>query len=52
MNNFKKVSELLAQRAEEIAQHLLPAGKRIGNEWCVGVKPPILPQFTTREILI
>src|SRR5689334_4726543 len=27
---------MLAQRAQEIAQFLLPKGKRAGNEWCVG----------------
>jgi twinkle protein len=26
----------LAQRAEAVCQYLLPAGKRISNEWCVG----------------
>lgn len=36
MNNFKKISELLAQKAEEVAQYLLPAGKKMGYEWCVG----------------
>ncbi|MDW9176990.1 toprim domain-containing protein [Legionella pneumophila] len=32
----KEISLLLAQRAEDIARHLLPQGKKEGNEWCVG----------------
>lgn len=27
---------MLAQRAEEVARHLLPAGKKESNKWCVG----------------
>lgn len=34
--NFKQISEMLAQRAEEVARYLLPNGKKIGNEFCVG----------------
>ena len=36
MNNFKQVSGILAQRAEDVARYLLPQGKREGQEWCVG----------------
>ncbi len=36
MNNFKQVSGVLAQRAEDVARYLLPQGKREGQEWCVG----------------
>jgi twinkle protein len=36
MNNFKHVSAMLAQRAEEVARYLLPEGKRKGSELCVG----------------
>ena len=36
MNNFRQISGMLAQRAEDIARHLLPNGKRQGSEWCVG----------------
>ena len=32
----KEVSHQLAQRAEDIARHLLPQGKKAGYEWCVG----------------
>ncbi|MGM9454750.1 toprim domain-containing protein [Legionella bozemanae] len=32
----KEVSKQLALRAEDIASHLLPNGKRKGHEWCVG----------------
>jgi len=34
--NFSEIAKLLAQRAEEVARHLLPNGKREGNEWRVG----------------
>ncbi|PWY56058.1 bifunctional DNA primase/helicase [Legionella qingyii] len=36
MNNFRQISVMLAQRAEEIARYLLPNGKRQGSEWCTG----------------
>jgi len=26
----------LTRRAEEVAHHLFPDGKRVGNHWCVG----------------
>lgn len=32
----KEISRSLAQRAEEVARHLLPNGKKIGSEWRVG----------------
>ena len=32
----KEISRLLAQRAEEIARHLLPNGKKESNEWRTG----------------
>lgn len=32
----KEISQLLAQRAEEVASYLFPEGKREGNEWCIG----------------
>lgn len=31
-----QVAKRLAERAEEVAVYLLPAGKRQGREWCVG----------------
>ena len=34
--NISQISRLLAGRAEEVCRWLLPNGKRIGNEWCVG----------------
>lgn len=36
MNNFRQISGMLAQRAEDIARHLLPNGKKSGAEWRVG----------------
>jgi hypothetical protein len=36
VNNFKQVSGILAQRAEDVARYLLPQGKKVGNEWEVG----------------
>ena len=27
---------MLTQRAEEVARHLMPQGKKEGNEWCIG----------------
>lgn len=36
MYRAKDIAALLAERAEELAQYLLPAGKKIGNEWTVG----------------
>jgi len=35
-SNFKKISAMLSQRAEEVTSYLLPKGKREGNEWRVG----------------
>jgi twinkle protein len=32
----KDIAQQLAARAEEVARHLLPRGKRQGKEWCVG----------------
>ncbi len=34
--NYRQVSTLLAQRAEEVARYLLPQGRKEGQEWCVG----------------
>ncbi|MFI4957451.1 MAG: toprim domain-containing protein [Gammaproteobacteria bacterium] len=36
MITAKDCARHLAQRAEEVCRHLLPAGKKIGHEWCVG----------------
>jgi len=36
MNSFNQIAGMLAQRAQEIVQFLLPQGKRMGAEWCVG----------------
>ncbi len=36
MTTAKEISRLLAQRAEEVARHLLPNGKKEGSEWRVG----------------
>lgn len=36
MNNFKEVSALLANRAEDVARYLLSNGKKEGNEWRAG----------------
>jgi len=33
---IKEISQRLAQRAEDIAHFLLPNGKKIGNEYCLG----------------
>ncbi len=33
---IKEISQLLAQRVEEVARYLLPNGKKIGNEYCLG----------------
>ncbi len=33
---IKELSERLASRVEEVCSHLLPSGRRIGSEWCVG----------------
>lgn len=35
-NNFQDVKKILVQRTEEVARYLLPRGKKVGNEWCVG----------------
>jgi len=32
----KDISRQLAQRAEEVARHLLPNGKKVGNQWRAG----------------
>lgn len=32
----KEISRLLSQRAEDVVRHLLPNGKKVGNEWRVG----------------
>lgn len=32
----KEISEQLARRAEEVAKHLLPAGKCVNGEWRAG----------------
>jgi twinkle protein len=32
----KEISILLSKRTDEVAKHLLPKGKKIGNEWRVG----------------
>ena len=32
----KEVSRQLAQRTEDVTKYLLPQGKKIGSEWCVG----------------
>lgn len=34
--NAKELSEFLSQRALEVAQNLLPNGKRVSSEWCAG----------------
>ncbi len=34
--NGREISSLLSERAEEICLHLLPGGKRIGQEYCIG----------------
>lgn len=36
MMRAAEVSALLAARAEDVARMLLPAGEKIGGEWCVG----------------
>lgn len=36
MKSFKEVARLLAQRAEDVARHLLPNGKKCGAEWKAG----------------
>lgn len=36
MTTAKKLSTLLKQRAEAVAQFLFPNGKRVGNEWVLG----------------
>ena len=35
-SNFKQISHLLAEQAENIAKYLLPNGKKYGYEWCCG----------------
>ncbi len=32
----KEIARSLSQRAEEVARHLLPEGKKVGNEWRIG----------------
>jgi len=34
--DIKELSERLAIDVENVASYLLPRGKRVGNEWCVG----------------
>ena len=36
MNDAELVKRELSRRVEEVARHLFPLGKRIGNHWCVG----------------
>lgn len=36
MKTAKDISQMLAERAEEVAALLLPNGKKIGAEWCAG----------------
>jgi twinkle protein len=36
MLTAKEISILLAKKALDVAQYLLPNGKRMGNEWCAG----------------
>jgi twinkle protein len=36
MADIGEISKQLASRAENVAAHLLPAGKKVGNEWRVG----------------
>lgn len=32
----KQISEQLAKNSQDVAEHLLPSGKKQGSEWCVG----------------
>jgi twinkle protein len=36
MKTAREISQMLAERAEDVARHLFPQGKREGHEWCVG----------------
>ena len=36
MKTAKDIAAALAAQAQEVAAYLLPQGKRVGNEWCVG----------------
>lgn len=36
MYSAKNIVNLLVQNIDQLVRHLLPNGKRIGNEWCVG----------------
>ena len=36
MKTAREISQMLAERAEEVARHLFPLGKLEGHEWCVG----------------
>jgi twinkle protein len=36
MKTAKEISKMLADRAQDVAKHLFPQGKREGQEWCVG----------------
>lgn len=36
MYSAKDIATILAERAEEVARYLLPAGKKAGNEWAIG----------------
>lgn len=31
-----QIAKLLADRADDVCQHLLPNGKRVGHDWCAG----------------
>lgn len=33
---IKEISQQLAQRVEDVVHYLLPKGKKIGNEYCLG----------------
>lgn len=35
-NSAKDIVQMLNQRVESVVYHLLPKGKRQGNEWCIG----------------
>jgi len=34
--DFRRIAQALADRAEDVCQHLWPNGKRDGTNWCVG----------------
>ena len=35
-HDIKQISEMLAKRAQDVCEWLLPNGKRKAQEWCVG----------------